>query len=644
MTLSKQLILFVISLVLFLLLASVLINIQNSRIYLTNQLASHAQDTATSLGLAATNYMGEGDEIMVQAMADALFDRGDYLQIRVEYLDGNIWADRQTEVKVHGVPAWFVDLIPLEGPIGEATVMSGWRQVGRVLVRSHPGYAYEQLWRTTWESLFWFVGGTLAVLLISLLVLRRMLRPLKQVEAQADAICNREFPINSNRPSVPEFRRIVDAMNRLSAKVQEMLTDAERTVVNLRAQTFQDPVTGLPNQRRFMDILHHAIDDPELFHRGALILLELNDLKAYDMEFGHEAGDRLLKQTAQMLRERLDVHEGVHYAHFSGATFAILLERHRSEQVKLLLQQLAEGLADLHRILSVPGVDVGHIGGAIFNTHDASDLLAEADQALRQAQREKSNSWVLFDKDDQQQRPAIGAGEWQSRLLDAMSEERFRFVWQPVLSTKDRQLIHRELFLRLDDPERGELNAGIFMPMVEATGLASQLDRWVLEKLLKEMKPYESAVSVNISSLTLKSDSILPWLRHRLLGEPSKARRLVLDFPEYGAVIHVDALKQWIDALSPLGVRFALDNFGRSYSSFAYLRSLKAHYVKLDGSFIRDLDDSADHQFYVQALCRIARGLDMDVIAESVETAAVWERLQQFGVDGGRGYWLGRPE
>ena len=122
------------------------------------------------------------------------------------------------------------------------------------------------------------------------------------------------------------------------------------------------------------------------------------------------------------------------------------------------------------------------------------------------------------------------------------------------------------------------------------------------------------------------------------------ARRLILEFPEYGASAKAEHLIAWIDRLSQLGVQFSLDHFGKGFSSFAYLRAIKVDYLKVDGSFVRNLNQQEDNQFFLRAVADIAHGLDMQVIAESVEAEVVWHTLQGMRIDGGRGFWLGGPE
>ncbi len=230
----------------------------------------------------------------------------------------------------------------------------------------------------------------------------------------------------------------------------------------------------------------------------------------------------------------------------------------------------------------------------------------------------------------------------------AIREDRFTLLRQPVLRCADGELMHHELFLRLHDPDHEDTNiaAAIFMPVVESAGIGALVDRAVIQRVLAALEAgdYPGRVAVNLSVSSLRHDELPDWLVGRLEASPALASRLILELPEYGATANAEHLVRWIERLAPMGVQFSLDHFGKGFSSFTYLRSIKADYLKLDGSFVRHLDQQEDNQFFLRAVADIAHGLDMQVVAESVETEDVWNTLQGMGIDGGRGFWLGPPE
>ncbi len=647
MTLSRQLFLLIVGLVILLFAGTLAISVHNSRDYLESQLGSHAQDAATSLGLSATSHVDSGDQAMVTAMVNAMFHRGDYLSIRFQDLQGGTWLERAVDLQLDDVPGWFQRALSLQPPQRSATMMAGWRQVGKVVVVSHPGLAYRKLWQTAMQTAKLFLIVTLIAVVAGMLGLRLLLRPLRDVEAQAAAICSREFPVVEKRPFTLELRRVVEAMNRLSGRVSGMLADSESLADELRRQAYQDPVTGLANRRQFMDVLAHRVSDREALASGGLLLLQLREFKAYNQAHGYQAGDRLLDETGKAIAAVLEHEPRSTLAHIAGADFAVLAENIAMERLRDLAAEIDAAVASLYGRLDLPSPDVAHVGGAMFCGQEASGLLADADMALREAQRTGANSVVIHDCTASEQ-PVRAGSDWRGLIERVLAERSFRLVRQPVLARGDGRLLHHEVFLRVPDPDVAErdIAAAVLMPMAENVGLATAVDRAVAEAVVRGLASgdYPGVVALNLSPASLPDDTLLDWLSATLRAQPDVARRLILEFPEYGAALQLERLSAWTGRLQPMGVRFALDHFGKGFSSFAYLRATKLDLLKVDGSFVRELHRQDDNRFFVRTVADIAHGLGMQVIAEAVESEEDWIALQQLGIDGGRGYWLGRPE
>lgn len=647
MTLSRQLILLITGLVMLLFVGTLAISVANTRAYLESQLESHAQDAATSLGLSATSHVANGDQAMVTAMVNAMFHRGDYLSIRFEDLDGNAWLERSVDVQVDGVPTWFRDAFPLEPPERSATLMSGWRQIGKVVVVSHPRLAFQQLWRTSVQTARLFAIGALLAILAGMLGLRLLLRPLRDVESQAAAICSREFPVVERRPFTIELRRVVEAMNRLSRRVSRMLADSESLAADLRRQAYQDPVTGLANRRQFMDVLAHRVADREELSGGGLLLLQLRAFKAYNQARGYPAGDRLLVETGKAIASVLSHEPRATLAHLAGADFAVLIENVDEPRLRDIGEQVDAAVASLYGRLDLPSADVAHVGGVVFCGQAAADLLADADMALREAQREGANSVVIHRCADSSV-DVLSSREWRALIERSLAARDFTLLRQPVVACGDGRTLHHEVFLRMPDPQSpGEdIAAAVLVPMAESTGLASRVDRAVIEAVLGDIEraTFPARVAVNLSASSLADSELLDWLMSVLGRRRRAAGRLIFEVPEYGATLHAERLSAWVERLHPFGVEFSLDHFGKGFSAFAYLRSVKVDYLKIDGSFVREVSEKEDNRFFLRTVADIAHSLDMQVVAEAVETEADWLALQRLGIDGGRGYWLGRPQ
>lgn len=654
MTLSRQLALLIVALLLLAFAGTFLISLHNARDYLEQQLRTHAEDAATYLGLSISSRSAAGDRATITSMTDALFDRGYYRSIRVENQQGEVLVERTRPLRGSRVPSWFVSRFPLEAPGGEAALMAGWVQQGRVIVHSHPGYAYAQLWATAMDTLQLFLLLAAGALLIGSLVLRRLLRPLKLVEAQANAICEREFPILEPLPSLQDMRRIVEAMNRMSGRVGQMLDDMERLASDLRGHAYQHPVTGLPNRRYFNDLLIDQIGSAEEFSRGALMLIELKGFKRFNETHGYPAGDELLRQVADRLSRLEASWPRSQVAHLSGAGFALLVRECSEARAEVLAEQLVAMLAGLDSEGRLDLADAGHVGVAYFDGGQSAEaLLSEADTALRMAQAEGANGWSMRRSGTRRdQDRSRGATEWRRFIQEALDSGLLQLQFQPVVSVPERRLLHHEVLVRLpqslDEPASGGLMpAALFMPQAENLEMSGSIDRAVISRLLERLEDeagQESRYAINLSIHSLSGAGFIDWLGEALSRHRSEAGRLIFELPEYGVLQERELAQTLAERVSACGARVSVDHVGRSFGPLSYLRALKVDSLKIDGSFMRSLEQNRDNRFFVQALTEIAHGLEIEVIAEAVETETIWDLLAGLGVDGAQGYHIGRPE
>ena len=644
MTLLRQLLIAVFAPLLLMFVGSVAISVSNTRNYIDAQLRSHAQDAATSLGLSLSASVAEGDRATLEAMVDALFDSGYYQTVRIVDTAGTELLRREQAVRFEDVPAWFVRLLPLHTPLGEAMLMSGWRQLGRVQVTSNPGYAYLELWRTTRDSLGLFALVAAIAVALAVIGVNLILRPLRAIEAQAIAIAEREFPVLEDLPRTRELRRVVEAMNRMSRKVRQMLDEQIALGERLREKAYRDPVTGLGNRALFEQDLQHLLDSTEEHFRGALVLVQLRDFKQYNETRGYSAGDELLRQAAAVLREAAAEFRPYCLARLGGADFGLLVPRSGDDELAALGEALSQALARLYECGLTADADVGHIGIAVrAGNEDARQLLSRADAALRQAQTSAGNAWqVARAETTHRPRPASA---WRGLIADCLARGQLALYTQPVLRPEDPQMVvHHEVLLRLRTDE-GLLPAGGVMPMAERLQLASAIDRAVIGTLLTRVKPSDNArhFAVNLSPSSLADAQFHDWLLAQLDQRPHLAGNLSFELPEYGASRQLPALRALIGALAKRGYGVGLDHFGRGFNPLGYLSGLKLNYLKVDGRYVHALAQDADSRYFVSTLREIAHGLDCLLIAEAVEDAEQLAAVNELRLDGAQGYHLGQP-
>ena len=245
MSLFRQL-LFSVSAVFLLVLAGVqVIQVLNARNYLQQQLESHSQDAATALGLSLATVMPGGDKALVETVAGPVFDRGFYESIKVLSASGEVLVAKELARRPPDVPAWFARLVVLEAPTAESLISANWRELGRVVVASHPNFAYQQLWRTSTATLWLLLAVYAAALGVVGLFLKAILKPLTQIRRTAQAISERNFITIAEEPSAPELREVVQAINSMSGKIRNAIDDEMARAEAFRREAFHDTVSGL---------------------------------------------------------------------------------------------------------------------------------------------------------------------------------------------------------------------------------------------------------------------------------------------------------------------------------------------------------------------------------------------------------------
>lgn len=646
MTLARQLFLIILALFVLLFVGTLAITINNTRNYLDEQLHSHAEDTATSLGLSLKPALEADDVPLVETMVNAIFDPGYYREITIHNPDGNVLLERELPVRINGVPDWFVELIPLEAPSAQRELSAGWRLAGTITVTSHPGYAYRELWSVATDTFWWFLAVFVFVSALLLAVLRVVLGPLRAVESQALAICDRQFPVQERIPRTRELGRVVTAMNRMTRKVEQMLADQAELSENMRQQANADALTGLGNRRSFEARLNTWIESRESFMSGALFLCQIKGFKEYNDRHGFEAGDQLLKECSDLLRRACEQESEKILARLGGAAFTLVIPDIDRSRAESMAAELGAEMGRLKSRGQHDSIDVCDIGIAYYQGEGSvSELLSRADMALRSASRKGANAWALYD-DETVTRPDVhSASEWLDRLRAIIDSGRVILHYQPVRYRRDRSVAHYEVLARIPGEAGRVLPAGIFIPMAERHGLGPAFDKLVVTTALERLDAGigKQVLAVNLSPASVHDRAFTEWLVGRLRRNPDHARRLVLEASEYGVMSDQQATAAFLDRLEATGVGFGLDHVGVGAVSFGYLKRFRLAYIKLDGSYTRGIDATVDNQFLVQSVADVAHGLDIHVIVESVETEAEWGVLERLHVDAAQGYFVGHP-
>ncbi|VVO28509.1 cyclic di-GMP receptor LapD [Pseudomonas fluorescens] len=644
MSLFKQLL---IAICLFLVVAftgNFMVSLESSRAQYVNQLRSHAQDAATALALSLTPNID--DPAMVELLVSSIFDSGYYASIRVVDLSNDkTLAERSGVTAVSQVPDWFVDLIGLEPAGGNALVSRGWEQAARVEVVSHPMFALAKLWQGALGSLGWLLICGVVSAVLGALLLRRQLKPLDYMVEQSHAIARREFLSLPDLPRTPELRRVVQAMNQMVEKLKALFQEQAERSEKLRAESYQDSLTGLANRRYFEMQLNARVSNPEQASSGYLLLLRVKDLVGLNQRLGAQHTDQLLIAVGgQLSRECARYPQTLNLiTRIRGGEFAVLAPGLVREEALELAQSLDAALASLHATGATDVASVASIGLAPFVHGDSPQaVLGLADQALAQAEGQGEN-WVRLDRS-----AAAGIGDdhhaWHSLLDRALDQQRFKLYFQPVVASQDRQLVlHYKVLSRLIDDQGQSIPAGLFLPWLERFGWTARLDRLMVQQVLDQMADHQASLALNLSYATLADPQALNKIVEILRAHSNLGSRLTLEIGEE-QLPEQAVLEALTRRLRELGFSLSLQHFGGRFSMIGNLARLGLAYLKIDGSYIRAIDRERDKRVFIEAIQRAAHSIDLPLIAERVETEGELLVMRELGVYGVQGRLFGEPE
>jgi diguanylate cyclase (GGDEF)-like protein len=649
MTLYRQLIIFTLVLFFLLFAGTWYAKLDSTRSFLVDQLESHAQDTATSLGLSVSQHVIKKDMPSVESMINAVFDRGYYETIKLVDARQKVMIERVQSVKIENVPPWFIRWLPLTTPEASANVMSGWIQAGTIVVKSHPGYAYKTLWEDMVSTTLWFIACGLFVLIAGGFGLRFLLKPLVLVERQADAICRKEYEIQQRVPWTKELRRVVEAMNRMTHKVKAMFEEQVAQAEGLRERSYHDTVTGLGNRRYFDTQITARLDRRDSVTKGILLLIKLNDLDKLNQLKGFQAGDEFLKRVATLLQEATKPYASCALARLTGGDFGIFLPDAPPWDAGAIAGGVANQLSGLAAEQLAATDNIGYVGAATYEaTTTLGRLLSEADLALTAARQSGPNGWGVRAITGETDKAPLGQQQWKDMLEKALRERRISLDAQPVVKTTDRKdILHLEIFSRIIQEDGKFLSAGVFMPLAERLKLVSSIDRIVLEEVMQldSVLLGVGNIAVNVSPASLQDDAFRQWLQSALKTLPRTAPRIIFEFSEFSAVQNIDLVKDFSVFVREYGHAMGLDHYGQSFSNLGYLKSMRPDYVKIDRAYTGELkDEESDSRFFIGSLCSVAHSIDIKVIAEGVETEQQWQILRELNLDAIQGYIIDKPK
>lgn len=438
------------------------------------------------------------------------------------------------------------------------------------------------------------------------------------------------------------------------------IEDRQRMEKHVAYLSRHDPLTGLFNRKEFERRLGMAVDDAKHGDaQHALCYIDVDQFKLVNDVFGHIAGDHLVKQLASAMSSKMRSSDTL--ARLGGDEFGVLLENCDTEDAMRISHEIKDAVRKIkcswHDKSFEATVSIGVV--PITSGVDAvSDLLRFADAACYIAKENGRNRVRLYSADDAVVAQHRDEMEWVHRIMDAFKEDRFYLAAQKILpiTCGDESKVHFEILIRMTDGNGKGVPPMSFIPAAERYNVMPTIDRWVVEKALQSLKDYtderlvscascpEVSLAINISGMSIGDEGFCDFVIEKISEYGIPGDLLIFEVTETSAISNITSAIMFIESLKSLGCKFALDDFGSGMSSFGYLKTLPVDYLKIDGSFVKDMMNDAVDSAMVDAINNIGHVMNIETIAEFVENEEILDRLKEIGVDFGQGYGIAKPE
>ncbi|HEY4278227.1 MAG TPA: EAL domain-containing protein [Conexibacter sp.] len=431
------------------------------------------------------------------------------------------------------------------------------------------------------------------------------------------------------------------------------ITERKRVEEHLQHMADHDPLTGLLNRRRFEHELERHVAHVRRYGvEGAVLVIDVDRFKQVNDTFGHTTGDRVITSVAHVLRRRLRTTDTL--ARMGGDEFAVLLPKADRREAEIVARRLVESV----RAQADPG-DAAHAGAVTISVgvtvlDERAELTAEAslvdaDLAMYDAKDSGGDGFAFFAADVHASTRARARATWRDRIVDALANDGFTLVAQPVLDARTRVPFQHELLLRMSGPGGTLIPPAAFLSIAERDGLIVAIDQWVSRRAIQlvaqlERSGHATRLEVNVSGRSLGDATLMAGIADELTRTGVDPGNLIFEIPETAAVADVQLVRAFAQFVQSLGCQFAIDDFGAGLGSLFYLKHLSFDMLKLDGELVDHCTRNPADRLLIDSTVRVVHGLGRTAIAEHVSDAETHELLVSLGVDLVQGHHFGMPQ
>lgn len=629
MSLSKQLLVLISLIFLIVFSVSFYLSMNHIRNYLEVESEIHVQDTATSLGLSMSPHMDNEQDPILETMMNAIFDMGYYREMRLENVDGEELVKLSNPVQIEGVPDWLITLLPLKTATARTEISSGWTISGTLYVSSNPAYGYLKLYQQAKETLLYSALVFIAAFILLMLVLRLTLQPLKAIQKQANEISGGNFTTISKLPWTTEVRHVAQSMNGMSKKIGDTIARLNNRLDALNDSLKRDNLTGLFNQATFNVDIKGALAGGG---SGYAFYFKFDDLAEISRELGSHQVDKLLQGFSGVLQEA--VTEGGSAYRLYGSEFALITPLTDVNSITALAEKLKHDINNLGQRFNLE--DMVHTGIVYFDkTSEFDRLLPALSEAYEQARQIGHNAYFI----QQESISSMDEQAWKAVIQDAIDNHTPEITFTTEAynySGETPVLVMQEAFTQVKGPDGKALSIGTFFSVAQEFGLAEELDKLIVNKIIQrvEKDAISSPVTINLSMMSIASLDFQRWLTARLEETTLSNRLLAFSVTAYAAVKDIAAFDSFSSFVESLGATMLLKRYSPDIIPIDMLRELHIDYIRLARDLTHDIRGNVSKPDFLDLIQEVSSLIEVKVLAESVTADEDFEIVKQAGLFG----------
>ncbi len=628
MTLFKQMALGL-SLMIILILGSVMIiNYETAKNDMIEGLYQTTVNNISSLSnkIAQT----KGESVVVKSIIDSEFDSGYYKRVEFVSNDGSFHYVQEDKDPVAGVPAWFVTFVNIHLKPVKTDVTSGWNVIGELTVIADTNIIYQALYKIFEKLCFLFALFVSISLLALSMMLHFILKPLKRIQYQAEAILNNEFVIEKSEPYTTEFKDVSHAMNAMVKKVEEIFNQANEAAKYNKELLYYDTVTKLFNRRYLMLKLPELLQLETKHDGGSIVLVALSGAELLNKHLGRREADEFFCALAEIFMQQSQSVEQKIIARVNGTEFTLMLPDCDASVSVAISRTILDEFTQLVKRYALNSEEVYiNIGIYRYRTSiSVSNLLTRADDALTKAKAdEKENIFIAEEKSTQN---ALPKEEWREILEESIENNYFRMKFWPVINSKTKEVDHSVMTFMIDAGKNREFSYGDFIAPAINLDFVGKIYVVVLQQLLsnKHAELSGSICSIRLSNEFLKDLRAFEKLSKMLNRYAKKLNfKLFFEVSDTFAIHNTAIVKSFVELFKEYKCGFGINAFMGESNDFTYLKELNPAFIKADVSFLLDQTPESMNSLNV-----IAKSLGVEIVATYVKDKKELEALKNLHI------------